>query len=235
MVDATSPVKRVLLIGASKHIGYHVLETLARQPEKYSCYVLARTPAAKITPFKGKENVTFIQGDAKDQKTVTNAIHAMNGNIDFVIVTIGAALVFKKFIIPANSDPTLCGTIGKAVVAALKETSCTPVVVAISSTGVLSTKDLLPLALKPLYRGLLKAPLQDKIEMENAITQGYEAGRWTILRPALLTEGKRTGKYRAGETEVGYTIRRTDVADFIVEQCIEGEGKWLGKRPVLVY
>jgi hypothetical protein len=71
--------------------------------------------------------------------------------------------------------------------------------------------------------------------MENVISQEYEPEKWVLVRGALYKDGERTGKYRVGETEVGYTIRRKDVADFIVSQCIEGEGKWLGKRPVVVY
>jgi hypothetical protein len=73
----------------------------------------------------------------------------------------------------------------------------------------------------------------DKIELENTISQ--ECDKWVIIRGALYTDGKRTGKYRVGETEVGYTIRRIDVADFIVTQCIQGDGEWVGKRPVVVY
>jgi NAD(P)H-binding len=104
-----------------------------------------------------------------------------------------------------------------------------------SSTGILSTHDLLPLLLKPLYRGLLAKPHQDKINMENTISQEYYSDKWIIVRGALYRDGKGTGKYRVGETEVGYTIRREDVAHFIVNQCIEGDNKWLGKRPVVVY
>jgi hypothetical protein len=82
---------------------------------------------------------------------------------------------------------------------------------------------------------MLHKPHVDKINMENAITEGYAPGKWILIRGALYTDGKKTGKYRTGETEVGYTISRKDVADFIVRECINGEGKWLGKRPVLVY
>ena len=70
--------------------------------------------------------------------------------------------------------------------------------------------------------------------MENVISREYSPDKWILVRPALYLDGEATGKYRAGETEKGYTIRRADVADFIVKQCIEGEGKWLGKRPVVV-
>ena len=126
------------------------------------------------------------------------------------------------------------GTVAKTLVTSLATVKNPPVIVAISSTGILSTKNLLPLPLKPLYK-LLHIPHEDKIVMENVISQEYVPGKWTLVRAALLKDGERTGKYRVGETEVGYTIRRKDVADFIVRECIEGDGKWLGKRPVVVY
>ena len=111
--------KRVLLIGASKHIGFHVLEELASQPEKYTLFVLARSAAATIAPFNGKENVTFIQGDAKDETIVSNAINStMNGDVDFIVVTVGISpfsrrlilggtIVYNKFFMPRFSDVTL--------------------------------------------------------------------------------------------------------------------------------
>ena len=122
------------------------------------------------------------------------------------------------------------------VVKVAKELPSPPVIVALSSTGILSSHAFLPLLLKPLYRTLLHKPHVDKIAMENAIAEGYFPGKWVLLRGALYTDGKETGRYRIGETEVGYTISRRDVADFIVKHCIEGgEGKWFGKRPVVVY
>ena len=71
--------------------------------------------------------------------------------------------------------------------------------------------------------------------MENTISEEYVRDKWIIIRGALYVDGDSTGKYRVGETEVGYTIRRKDIADFIVRDCINGDGKWLGKRPVVVY
>ena len=83
--------KRILLLGASKHIGLHVLEELAPQPENYQLFVIARTPADKIEVFPGKENVHFIQGDAKDEQTVSNAIYGiMQGQVDYVVMTVGS-------------------------------------------------------------------------------------------------------------------------------------------------
>jgi NAD(P)-dependent dehydrogenase (short-subunit alcohol dehydrogenase family) len=114
--------KRILLLGASKHIGFHVLEELAPQPEKYQLFVIARTPAARIAEFPGKTNVTFVQGDAKDETTVSNVIYdTMQGRVDYVVVTVGilppksfqrdshkgGTIVFNKYFMPRFSDLTL--------------------------------------------------------------------------------------------------------------------------------
>jgi len=121
------------------------------------------------------------------------------------------------------------------LVQVLKELPNPPVVVAASSTGILSSKALLPLAWKPLYHWLLHGPHEDKIVMENVISGEYVDDKWILIRGALYNDGAKTGKYRAGEREIGYFISRRDVADFIVKECINGDEKWLGKRPVVVY
>jgi fibrillarin-like rRNA methylase len=80
--------QRILLIGASKNIGYHILQDLAPQPTKYTLHVLARSNPSTIPPFKGKENITFIQGDAKDPTTIQNTITSI-GTPDYIIITVG--------------------------------------------------------------------------------------------------------------------------------------------------
>ena len=101
-------VKRILLLGASKNIGLHVLEEIAPQKDLYELFVLARTPGDKVVAFPGKENVTFIQGDATDLKTVSDAVNnIMGGNVDFVVMTVGGDIVFNKFLVPKLSNPTI--------------------------------------------------------------------------------------------------------------------------------
>jgi hypothetical protein len=124
------------------------------------------------------------------------------------------------------------GDVANTVVASVKSLEVQPVVIATSSTGILFTANKLPLLLKPLYKVLLAQAHVDKINMENAIAENLQ--KWVLVRGALYTNGKKRGEYRTGEMEVGYTISRRDVADFIVRQCLNGE-KWIGKRPVIVY
>jgi NAD(P)-dependent dehydrogenase (short-subunit alcohol dehydrogenase family) len=100
--------KRILLIGASKNIGFHCLEFLAPHPDKYTCFVLARTPADKVALFDGKTNVTFIQGDATDQNVVEHALYdVMRGNVDFIVCTVGSDIGYTKLGMPRMANPEL--------------------------------------------------------------------------------------------------------------------------------
>ena len=60
---------------------------------------------------------------------------------------------------------------------------------------------------------------------------------WTIIRPAALIEGDRTGKYRHGfpgsDRTSTLTISRPDVADFILKQLTDRT--YLGKAASLSY
>jgi nucleoside-diphosphate-sugar epimerase len=83
-------MKTILLIGASKHIGFHILEDIAPNKDNYSLHVLARTQSSSIPNFKGKENITFIQGDAKDPTTIQNTIASIP-KLDYIIITVGTS------------------------------------------------------------------------------------------------------------------------------------------------
>lgn len=58
-----------------------------------------------------------------------------------------------------------------------------------------------------------------------------------IIRPALLTDGAESGlsKIRAAEGASVWTISRNDVARFITDRCMPGEGEWVNRAPVLGY
>ncbi len=85
---------------------------------------------------------------------------------------------------------------------------------------------VLPLVVRRIYA--------DKDRQEEIIRR--RVARWIIVRPGLLTNGPRTGRYRALvdlEGVRGGTISRADVADFILKQAKSPE--FLGKTPLLIY
>lgn len=59
---------------------------------------------------------------------------------------------------------------------------------------------------------------------------------WVVVRPGVLTNGRRTGRYRVLDDPKSWRnglISRADVADFIVQQI--DDDAYVGKAPVLVY
>jgi len=75
---------------------------------------------------------------------------------------------------------------------------------------------------------------EDK-DREEALIKASRAN-WLIVRPGLLTNGPRTGKYRAitdAEASVAGRISRADVADFILNE-IE-HPSCFRQTPALIY
>ena len=72
--------------------------------------------------------------------------------------------------------------------------------------------------------------LQEQIVRETRLV-------WIIVRPAMLTDGPRTGNYRAGFAAADKTIKRkisrADVADFMLKQLIDDT--YLRATPGLSY
>jgi hypothetical protein len=126
-----------------------------------------------------------------------------------------------------------------------------PILVALSGAGISSTVRDIPFALGFMYYLLLSTLHKDKEAMEDAL-RASSGQRWVIVRPSLLLgdglgRGKglkhvkvglqREGK-PVGKVAIGYTIQREDVATWIYEECIVGEGfgeKWVGGAVTLTY
>jgi putative NADH-flavin reductase len=89
----------------------------------------------------------------------------------------------------------------------------------VSAFGVGDTFQQIPLMPKLFVRTLLRHVYRDKAAGEAAI-RGSDL-EWTVVYPAGLTDGPRTGRYRSGERlELrGFpTISRADVAEFLIAQ-----------------
>jgi putative NADH-flavin reductase len=91
--------------------------------------------------------------------------------------------------------------------------------IVVSANGVGDTRRHAPLLPRIMYRLLLSDIFADKTAGEDIV----RASRldWTFAYPTLLTNGPRTGKYRAGERlelKGMPKISRADVADFVLRQ-----------------
>jgi putative NADH-flavin reductase len=101
------------------------------------------------------------------------------------------------------------------IIEAMKRSGATRLL-AVSSVGVEEDKNANTLYRRVLAPFVLKNVLADMRDMERLIAESGLV--WTIVRPSGLTDGPRTGLYRAGDRfvpERGNNIARADVADFM--------------------
>jgi hypothetical protein len=101
------------------------------------------------------------------------------------------------------------------IIAAMRKSGATRLL-AITSAGVEDDPNMNFFARRVIMPFVLKNPLADMRVMEREIVASDLV--WTIVRPGRLTDGPRTGLYRANDRfvpEKGREISRADVADFM--------------------
>ena len=208
----------VLIIGASKGIG---LETTCQALERgHQVRALARSAAGIRLSDQKLEK---IQGDALNRRDIEAALDG----IDVVIQALGVSSL-GDLLRPVSlfSDATrvlVSAMEGKAV----KRLICVTGFGAGDSRASISCFQRLP------FQMVFGRAYADKSVQERMIKDSLLD--WTIARPGVLMNGRRTGRYRILDEPSAWrngVISRADVADFLVRQ-IE-DRTYLRKAPVLV-
>ena len=209
---------QVLIIGASKGIG---LET-TRQALEAGHMVRAFARSAADIRISGPK-LEKVRGNALKSSDVTAAVTGMNA----VIQVLGVGLGDLFWPVHLFSDAT------RILIAAMQAQGVKRLIVvtgfgAGDSRASINCFQLLP------FRFFFGRAYDDKDVQERLIKDS--ALDWTIARPGVLTNDRRTGRYKVLKEPSQWhngTISRADVADFLVQQ-IE-DGAYLRKTPVLVY
>ena len=210
-------IMKILIIGATRGIGAQLLSQALEA--QHSVTVLARNPA-KITLVD--ENLNVLKGDISNGATVSAAVQGQEA----VCVTVGVPITFQP--VTVFSDGIL------QVIKAMQEHHvqrliCVTGIGAGDSKGhggFLYDKIFKPLLLKTIYAD---KDLQEQYVKDSGLD-------WLIVRPAGLTNGPRTEKYRVVTILDGVTskrISRADVAHFIISEL--SEQKYTGQTPLLTY
>ncbi|OCF30444.1 hypothetical protein I317_02561 [Kwoniella heveanensis CBS 569] len=275
----------VILLGASKGIGYQVLQSLLssagsgaeQQQDQWSTTLLLRKPElieqdATIRPYIQQGRVRIVKGNATSEDDLRKCFEGVN--VDLIISSIGATPSFTLSGIHID-QPELCtkGTIALLHVLQdyqTKETQAQfplPRLIVVSSMGIGDHHREIPFAMRALYSWLLTKPHQDKLALEyllrrsstsfptpdpssnpNAIPpeswlpqstvhsiQSDFLPRVTIVRPAMFgADGpaRPASQLKVGEKAQVYFVRRSEVARFIVDECVQ-KGGWVNKLPVI--
>jgi putative NADH-flavin reductase len=152
--------------------------------------------------------VGVIQGDVLDAEAVAATV----GGCDVVFSALGAD----------GLGPTTVYSRGTAnIIAAMRASGVTRLLV-VSSAGVDDDPNMNFFSRRIFLPLVLRNVLADMRVMEREI---QESGLvWTIVRPGRLTDGPRSGLYRANDRfvpENGREISRADVADFMYRVVID--------------
>ncbi|MDI6855062.1 MAG: SDR family oxidoreductase [Deltaproteobacteria bacterium] len=207
----------LLIIGATRGIGLQLLKQALAAG--HAVTVPARRPR-KIT--ERHDNLRVLQGDILDEDSVDLAVAGQEA----VCLTIGVKVTLK---------PVSVFSAGTANVLAAMQRHRVRRLVCVTGIGAGDSRGhggfLYDRIFQPL---LLKTIYADKDRQEALIRAGDTA--WTIVRPARLTNGPLTGKYRVLTDLRGITagrISRADVAHFILTEL--AANRYLNQTPLLTY
>jgi putative NADH-flavin reductase len=183
----------------------------------------ARERAETLFDRNQKREGKIEGGDALISKDIEAAL---NG-IEVVIQTLGVSL--RDLFRPVSLFSHATGVLMNAMESqAVKRLICVTGFGAGDSYAKISFLQLVP------FRLVFGRAYDDKSVQERLIKNS--SLDWTIVRPGILTSGRRTGRYKIFDKPSQWRngmISRSDVAEFLVRQ-IE-DRTYVRKAPVLVY
>ena len=191
---------KIALFGATGGTGRQVLDQALAQGHQVTA--LARDPGK----LESRTGLTMIPGDVLDQA----AVDACIDGADAVVCVLGSR---------SGSEPVEAR--GTERILAGMQTRGVRRLIAVTSMGVGDSVDQVAPFFRAIMKLTLKRIMQAKEEQERLImASGLD---WTIVRPGGLTDGPRTGHYRAGlDKDIKATrIARADVAEFVVRQLTD--------------
>jgi len=152
--------------------------------------------------------IGVIEGDVRDPEAVATTI----GGCDVVFSALGAD----------GLGPTDLYSVAAAHIVAAMDAARVTRLLAISSVGAEDDPNVNFVSRRLVFGLVLRNVLTDMRRMEERIASSDLV--WTIVRPGRLTDGPRTGLYRANERFIrpgGRDISRADVADFMYRVVVD--------------
>lgn len=211
---------KITIFGASGATGKNVVEQALAQGNEVTAFV--RNPE-KMDIKNNKLTVT--QGDVTNAQDIEKAVAGVDG----VLVTLGASPDMQADIVMEEGTRNILDAMKKHGVKRIIVQSSYPM--SGSPEGVAFLKEM---GMGDEQIAMVQPVLDDKARQEDALRDSGLA--YTIVRPLMLNDDPKTGKYRVGENlviKVGDAISRADVADFMLKDLTEN--KFIGKTVTLAY
>jgi putative NADH-flavin reductase len=206
---------KLTLLGATGPTGRQVLEQALSAGHEVT--VLVRS--LDRLPESARDRVTAVTGDATRAEDVERAL----AGSEVVISALGSGNDFK-------SD--IASRAARALIPAAKAAGTKRVVV-LSALGSGPTAAHASMVPRLFGRLLMSTLVADKAVADDLITAS--GLNWTLVRPAVLTNGPHTGSYRAvtvPNRKVGDRVSRADVADFMLRAATDDS--WSRRDAILL-
>jgi putative NADH-flavin reductase len=206
---------RYAVIGGAGRVGGHVIAQAHAVGDGVKTLVRSGRRLRDAAPAIG-----VVEGDVLDP----DALDSTLAGTDVVISTIGFRGLGKT---------TLYSRGTSSILAAMQRTGVRRFI-GISAAGVEidpALRGVVATVLVPLVYG---EALADMRTMEEVLARCRVD--WTVVRPARLTDGPRTGTYRHNERFLptgGTQISRADLADFLLQ--VAADGLYVRARPAIAY
>jgi putative NADH-flavin reductase len=193
----------VLIIGASKGIGLETVRSALAAGHQVRALARSATSISLTHPQLKK-----MGGNALVREDVEGALQG----VDVVIQTLGVS--FTELFGPVHlfSDAT------RVLVAAMAARGVRRLI-CVTGFGAGDSRDSISVLQRLPFHAVFGRAYADKSIQEQLIKE--TALDWTIVRPGVLTDGVRTGRYQALDQPSQWRngiIARADVADFCVKQ-----------------
>jgi putative NADH-flavin reductase len=197
---------RVLIVGATGGTGRQLVEQALERG--HTVTALARDPSALRVEHP---RLTVVRGNVLDYRSVEAAVRGQ----DAVISALGHKRFFGPTRILSQGTRNVLHAMETHRVQRFVCETALGIGDSAGRMGIYYTFFVVPIIL-PFY-------FWDKTRQERLIAASYV--NWVIVRPGALTNGAKSGRYRAGQTVGSFlrTVRisRADVADFMLNQMTE--------------
>lgn len=208
---------RLLIIGSTGGTGRELIDQALEQ--RHEVTALARNPERLEIKH---HNLHTMKGDVTDPHAVEQAVAGQ----DAVLCALGTSVI-RKNTIQSDGTRNIIHSMQQNGVPRLVLESSLDVGDSRGQLGFFFANIIRPTFLRNIFAD---KELQEKLVRESSL-------EWIIVRPAMLNDGPRTGKYRAGFATDDHSIKRkisrADVADFMLKQATDNT--YLRKTPGLSY
>ncbi len=212
--------KRLLVIGASRGIGLQVVKRALA--EGYHVRAFARGASGIRLSHT---NLETWPGDALDRADIEAALEAVTAVVQALGITPSLERTFRPVTLFSEATRVLLPAMAKAEVKRL---------VSITGFGAGDSAQHMRRIERLPFQFFLGRAYADKTVQERLIRQSDRD--WTLVRPVVLTNGPRTGRYKVlnkpAEWRNGF-ISRADVADFTIKAL--DDPATIGKAPVVLH